>query len=91
MVAASWGMELMSGSGVLLGGEMASGVITIRGLSCRRRSLCMPAFIFQAYHLFTKSCVWSGDGGTIGIKPNLYKVVVLVVVVQMMHFVCVYE
>lgn len=34
MVAASWGMELMSGSGVLLGGEMASGVITIRGLSC---------------------------------------------------------
>lgn len=24
----------MSGSGVLLGGEIASGVITIRGLSC---------------------------------------------------------
>lgn len=28
-------MELISGSGVLLGGEIASGVITIRGLSCR--------------------------------------------------------
>lgn len=28
-------MELMSGSGVLLGGEIASGVITIRGLSCK--------------------------------------------------------
>lgn len=25
----------MSGSGVLLGGEIASGVITIRGLSCK--------------------------------------------------------
>lgn len=35
MVAASWGMELISGSGVLLGGEIASGVITILGLSCR--------------------------------------------------------
>lgn len=34
-VAASWGMELMSGSGVLLGGEMASGVITMRDFSCR--------------------------------------------------------
>ena len=33
-VAASCGMELMSGSGVLLGGEMASGVITMRGFSC---------------------------------------------------------
>ncbi len=27
IVAASWGIELMSGSGVLLGGEMARGVI----------------------------------------------------------------
>lgn len=35
IVAASWGIELISGSGVLLGGEIASGVITIRGLSCR--------------------------------------------------------
>lgn len=37
MVAASWGMELISGSGVLLGGEIANGVITILGLSCRMR------------------------------------------------------
>lgn len=36
-VAASWGMELMSGSGVLLGGEMASGVINILGFSCGDR------------------------------------------------------
>ena len=41
MVAASCGMELMSGSGVLLGGDIASGVITILGLSCRGESLCL--------------------------------------------------
>lgn len=34
----------MSGSGVLLGGEIANGVITILGLSCRR-SFCSAAFI----------------------------------------------
>lgn len=34
MVAASWGMELMSGSGVLLGGEIARGVIANRDFSC---------------------------------------------------------
>lgn len=38
-VAASWGMELMSGSGVLLGGEMASGVINILGFSCGDRRM----------------------------------------------------
>lgn len=37
-------MELISGSGVLLGGEIANGVITILGLSCRR-SFCIPVFI----------------------------------------------
>lgn len=35
----------MSGSGVLLGGEMASGVIPIRGLSCRN------AFFFKGIAL----------------------------------------
>lgn len=47
----------MSGSGVLLGGEMASGVITILGLSCRRKMY----FSFQVYDLFTKSS-WEGGG-----------------------------
>lgn len=49
----------MSGSGVLLGGEMANGVITILGLSCRGRS-----FNIQAYHLFTETCR-EGNGGII--------------------------
>lgn len=34
-IAASCGMELISGSGVLLGGELASGDITILGFSYR--------------------------------------------------------
>lgn len=37
-------MELISGSGVLLGGEIANGVITILGLSCRGRSYCVVYF-----------------------------------------------
>lgn len=49
----------MSGSGVLLGGEMANGVITILGLSCRGRS-----FNIQACHLFTETCR-EGNGGMI--------------------------
>lgn len=55
----------MSGSGVLLGGEMANGVITILGLSCRGRS-----FNIQACHLFTESCR-EGNGGIIQTPPNL--------------------
>ncbi|KAF3845575.1 hypothetical protein F7725_008738 [Dissostichus mawsoni] len=44
-------MELMSGSGVLLGGEMASGVITIRGFSCRREGIlaCLPGLSGRGY------------------------------------------
>lgn len=50
-------MELISGSGVLLGGEIANGVITILGFSCGRRS-------FYTLCLHTKSRV----GGIIGIS-----------------------
>lgn len=35
-VAASWGIELISGSGVLLGGEIAKGVIRTRDFSCKK-------------------------------------------------------
>lgn len=40
----------MSGSGVLLGGEMASGVITILGFSCRRKLIFLIyLFILQNF------------------------------------------
>lgn len=39
-VAASCGIELTSGSGVLLGGEIARGVIRTRDFSCKKPQLC---------------------------------------------------
>lgn len=39
MVAASRGMELRSGSGVLRGGERAKGVMRTRDLSCKREPI----------------------------------------------------
>lgn len=50
----------MSGSGVLLGGEMASGVITILGFSCRGKIVFFYFFILQdliavEYMIYSKS------------------------------------
>lgn len=71
-------MELISGSGVLLGGEMANGVITILGFSCGRRS-------FYTLCLHTKS---HRVGGIIGISC-MFKAVGFMP--QTMNYLCVYE
>lgn len=46
-------MELISGSGVLLGGEIASGVITILGLSWRgRRGFCIAMSVLEISFIY---------------------------------------
>lgn len=46
-IAASWGMEPISGSGVLLGGELASGDITILGFSYNHTHTHAHTMVFQ--------------------------------------------
>lgn len=69
-------MELISGSGVLLGGEMANGVITILGFSCGS---------FYTLCLHTKS---RRVGGIIGISCRFKAVGFMP---QTMNYLCVYE
>lgn len=55
----------MSGSGVLLGGEIANGVITILGLSCRERE---NVFAFLCFFLgwAIYSCILNDAGRITG-------------------------
>lgn len=48
-IAASCGMEPISGSGVLLGGELASGDITILGFSYRHRHMKHISYLNPDY------------------------------------------
>lgn len=50
----------MSGSGVLLGGEMASGVITILGFSCRGKIV----FFFWQDFIDVECMMYSLSAGT---------------------------
>lgn len=51
----------MSGSGVLLGGEMASGVITILGFSCRGK---IDFFFFWQDFIDVECMMYSLSAGT---------------------------
>lgn len=51
----------MSGSGVLLGGEMASGVITILGFSCRGK---IDFFFFWQGFIDVECMMYSLSAGT---------------------------
>lgn len=47
IVAASWGIELISGSGVLLGGEIAKGVIRTRDFSWKTQQMLVMNKTYQ--------------------------------------------